>query len=297
MRNTVFKILLLLGALIAIAMGVALLFPARPIAPPKPLPNPNAYDVFTQAARLVDKASSSHQKFSQEELAALNASNSNALHLARSGFQYECRVPVEFTEAYMAAHLGELGGLKALAAAFSAEGRLAELEDRPADAARVHLDTIRLGTQCRRGGVLIDTLVAMVVESIGTRNLQAIVPRLDLATCRHAADVLEQLDEKREPWQAIVDQEESWARQTYPGIQYRLAALLTQRTSTKAMSKARDKMESHQANTRRLMIQLAARAYELEKGAPPKAVSDLVPGYLKTIPKDPATGTNLVYLP
>ena len=45
------------------------------------------------------------------------------------------------------------------------------------------------------------------------------------------------------------------------------------------------------------MLALAARAYELDKGHPPASAADLVPDYLKAIPQDPVTGTNLIYSP
>jgi hypothetical protein len=63
--------------------------------------------------------------------------------------------------------------------------------------------------------------------------------------------------------------------------------------------KVRISVESRTSNIRRqtlvLMTDLAARAYELDHGAPPKEIADLVPAYLKTIPLDPTTGTNLVF--
>jgi hypothetical protein len=43
------------------------------------------------------------------------------------------------------------------------------------------------------------------------------------------------------------------------------------------------------------LIQLASRAYELEKGERPKGLADLVPAYLKTIPQDPLTRTNVAF--
>jgi hypothetical protein len=46
-----------------------------------------------------------------------------------------------------------------------------------------------------------------------------------------------------------------------------------------------------------LLIDLAARAYELDKGHRPANLADLVPDYLKAVPQDPFTGTNMVYLP
>ena len=45
------------------------------------------------------------------------------------------------------------------------------------------------------------------------------------------------------------------------------------------------------------MIALASRAYELDKGHPPATAADLVPEYLKAVPQDPVTGTNLIYSP
>jgi hypothetical protein len=46
-----------------------------------------------------------------------------------------------------------------------------------------------------------------------------------------------------------------------------------------------------------MTVDLAARAYELERGTPPKSFADLVPAYLKAVPHDPLTGTNLAYSP
>jgi hypothetical protein len=45
------------------------------------------------------------------------------------------------------------------------------------------------------------------------------------------------------------------------------------------------------------MIGFAARAYELEKKQPPKALGDLTPDYLKAIPKDPRTGKDMTWPP
>jgi hypothetical protein len=57
------------------------------------------------------------------------------------------------------------------------------------------------------------------------------------------------------------------------------------------------KLKTHQTRIQALLIQLAARAYELEKGERPKSLADLVPAYLKAIPHDPLTGTNMAYHP
>lgn len=41
---------------------------------------------------------------------------------------------------------------------------------------------------------------------------------------------------------------------------------------------------------------MAARAYELENGKSPIQPANLVPAYLKTIPKDPVTSTDMTLL-
>jgi hypothetical protein len=65
----------------------------------------------------------------------------------------------------------------------------------------------------------------------------------------------------------------------------------------KAYNKAEQKFKEQQTKTHQLTIDLAARAYEQDKGHHPASPADLVPDYLKAIPQDPLTGTNLVYSP
>ena len=64
-----------------------------------------------------------------------------------------------------------------------------------------------------------------------------------------------------------------------------------------AEQKAANKYKEQQLKTRRLMIDLAARAFHLEKGHRPSSLADLVPDYLKGVPLDPFAGTNMVYTP
>lgn len=297
MRKNILKIALLLGTLIAIAVGISLFLPAKPPAKLKPLPNPNGYDALIRAARLTTRSVNDNRKLDQAELAAVVEANSNALRLASLALQQESRVPIQFTSAYMSAHLEDLASLKRLALAWSAEGRLAELENRPADAAHDYLETIRLGIESARGGVLIDSLVAIAIEAIGTANLRALVSQLDEQTCRNAASTLEELDAGRVPWQEILDQERDWGGRTFPGWRERIAALFSQKSTAAAIKKAESKFAAQQSSLRRLTVQLAARAYQLKKGTAPTSISALVPDYLKAIPIDPVTGTNMVYAP
>ena len=67
--------------------------------------------------------------------------------------------------------------------------------------------------------------------------------------------------------------------------------------SKKTQEKLIIKTGNAELQTKQLMIDLATRAYKLEQGRHPNSPSDLVPDYLKAVPVDPTTGTNLTYLP
>ncbi|HEY9508382.1 MAG TPA: hypothetical protein VIV82_00835 [Verrucomicrobiae bacterium] len=294
MKKPVLKIILLLGSLLAIALGVALLFPSKPLPPPKPLPNQNGFTIALSAAGTLTN-SGDYFTAGPEELKPIVAANSNALQTVRAAFSNEWRVPLSILDPTLSNHLNELSHLKQLAHAFSVEGRLAEIENDPDTAARDYLDSIEVGIRSAHGGVLIDGLVSLAMENIGAKNLQTTVPRLKSSTCREIAQSLEHLDAGREAWPEIMNTEREWSRRAFPGLRYRLQAFFMRRSLATGIKKAGLKFEKQQTELRQLILQLAARAYELDKGEAPKAANDLVPDYLKAIPQNPTTGLELPY--
>jgi len=232
-----------------------------------------------------------------EELRKLVAKNSDALQAARTSLQENCTVPIQFSENYMSRHLPELADYKRLAQAFVAEGRLADMENRPDDAVKSYLDTIRLGNKSAHGGVLIDQLVGTAIEAMGASHLQKLVDQLDAKTCRETTATLETLDAQRQTWNEVMQQERAWSRRAYPGIKYRWSELVMSSSLKKALQGGERKFKKQQLMTRQLLVDLAARAYELENGRRPTSLTDLVPDYLKAVPQDPVSGTNLVYTP
>jgi hypothetical protein len=177
-----------------------------------------------------------------------------------------------------------------------AEGRLAELENRLGDAAAVYLAVIRLGYAMNQGGVIIDSLVSMAIEAIGTSGMQRLASTLDAKQCREAAAALESCEAQAETVEAVLAQERAWSRRLW-GFKAQLVRLVMFKTMRQTEQKWMAKAKAQQTRTRSLLVQLAARAYELEKGKRPKSLDDLVPAYLKTIPEDPGTGTNMAFSP
>jgi hypothetical protein len=283
-------------AVAAVLLVAALILTlSQPAPSPPPLPIPNGYDDLVQAGGMVTDNASDYGTMNEEELRAFMKKNAEALKLARTGLGRECRVPLDYS-ATNTAHVANLAAIKRLAQAMTAEGRLAEMENRPADAAQAYVAVMRLGVAIGHGGLIIDSLVSIAIDTIGIARMEKVTPNLDAKQCREAAAALESFDARRESLEGVRAKERAWARRTW-GFKGQLARLLTFKSLKQSEGKWVAKAKAQQARDRVLLVQLAARAYELEKGQRPKSLADLVPVYLKTIPQNPLTGTNMAYQP
>jgi hypothetical protein len=296
-RNWLVVVLSIPVAATLVVTGLLILNAARTLPPLRPLPNPNGYDDLVKAGEMAAIETGDFNEMRLEDLRTQTAKNSGALQAARSSLQEDCAVPLQFSENYMSRHLPELANFKRLAQAFVVEGRLAEMENRPGDAVKSYLDVIRLGHKSSRGGVLIDQLVGTAIEAMGVSNLQKLTDQLDAKTCRETAATLETLDAQRQTRTEVMQQERAWSRRAYPGIKYKWVKLVMSSSLNKAYRAGERKFNKQQLMTRQLLVDLAARAFELENGHRPASVTNLAPDYLKAIPKDPVSGTNLVLTP
>src|SRR4030095_12092636 len=122
------KNLLLIGVLAIFALLIFEVLRPRAQPPQAPLPTPNGYEDFQRAvaarhgnvpdvqnARTVQDAS-------LQELRSFVEKNQEALESLRLGLSRECRVPIEYSQAYAARLLPELSGFKGLAILLKAEG-------------------------------------------------------------------------------------------------------------------------------------------------------------------------------
>jgi hypothetical protein len=288
-------LILIFGIPLGIFIG-AIFYNAFNLTSPPPLPNPNGYDDLMKAAKMLAPGVVTYTNRDLNGLKTIVSEDADALQLARTGLQKQCRVPLDYNPA-SPANLDRIADLKHLAYGFAVEGDLAEMQGHPDQAAKSYLDIIHFANESSRGGVLIDELVGIAIEHIGTGKLQQLTPQLDGKTCCETAAALQTLDAQRQPWDDVMRQEDYWARRARPGIQHEIVRMMQYKEIKKINQTAERRYEEQQTRTRKLIIDLAARAYELDKGHPPSAISDLVPDYLKVIPQDPLTGTNMVYLP
>ena len=280
----------------ALLVATAVVFTlSQPATPPPPLPRPNGYDDFVKAGGMVTSEPSGYRVMSEEELRAFVKKNAEVLKLARVGLGRECRVPPDYSVTN-ATHSQDLACIKWLAYTFTAQGRLSEMENRPGDAAESYLGTVRLGHAITQGGVIIESLVGLTIESIGMARLETLARNLDAKQCRELASALETVESGRELAETVLEREHVWDRRIR-GFRGQIDRLVRFKTVQQVEQKWAGRVKAQQARTRSLLLQLAARAYKLENGERPKSLANLVPAYLKAIPKDPLTGTNMAYRP
>ena len=126
--------------------------------------------------------------------------------------------------------------------------------------------------------------------------MEGICDRLPAEDCRKTILDLEKIASRTEPADEVLKSEHRWTRENF-GWRERIAALMTWKSLRTFERKIVAKFQAQQSANQLLLIHLASRAYELEKGQPPKAIVDLTPDYLKSIPRDPITKEPMVRLP
>ncbi|MGD0744729.1 MAG: hypothetical protein ABSA45_06200 [Verrucomicrobiota bacterium] len=289
--------LLILASPFLFFLVLLLFWTAEPLPPVAPLPAPNGYDDLVKAGKTVTADAGDYHEMDEAQLGELVARNAEALQRLRAGLSNQCRVPVQFSQTYAENHLNELAAFKRLAQVLAAEGRRAEMEGHPGNAAKSYLDAIHLGNESARGGVVIDQLVGTAIEHIGTDGLQEIAGQFNAKSCRETAATLETLDSQRQTWNEVMQQERDWSRRAFPGVRNEFFRLMTRNSLNQAFQQAEEKFNQQQERTRQLTVDLAVRAYELDIGHSPASMADLVPVYLKAVPQNPFTGTNMSYMP
>jgi hypothetical protein len=192
--------------------------PMIELPPALTLPSPNAYDFYAKAGELHETLlkktpnsksidpitdSSIPQELSRLQLAqryptarkeAWLRANTPVLSTLRQGFKYPFLLNFDtktgFTEYSKSRKLARLLVIESHARAERGDW---------AGASRSALDVIHMGQAIPKGGPYISALVGQSIDSMGVREFESIVPKLDAKSSRAAATRLEQLYVKRVP--------------------------------------------------------------------------------------------------
>jgi hypothetical protein len=266
------KPLLALAVIFVLAMLTVLFLSGGRTPALPPLPNPNGYDDFLKASEVVTGNFRDFRELNHDSLDALVSTNSEALRLLRLGLTRQCMMPMD--SALTNAGIDHLGGMKRLVQLLAAEGRLREMEDRPAEAARSYVDAIRFGNELSRGGFLVTRLVGVACEAIGCAPLAKVVPKLSREDARIVLTELERVDAGRVTWTAVLPSEAYYVRHQLGGRVNPIMRVWGWWQSRGIKEKAEVK---HKMVIARLV--------------------DLVPNCLSTMPADPFNGQPLIYRP
>jgi hypothetical protein len=296
-RNLLGKWFLWLGPVLCLIVAAIWLVVRSEPSPDQPLPSPNGYEDLVNAAAALLAEPPDLKTADLEELRDYVEQNQTAFDLVRSGLKKKARVPTKTGDPnYLIAHSMELISLKKLCRALAACGQLAQFEQRTKDAVAAYLDVIQLGQHCSRGGLMIDALVGTAIGTIGADGLRRLLPAFEVQDCRRAIDVLERVEASAEPAEEFLKRDFAWARQQPGGWRAWLDQMipLTRFSQLKQVRQSFLRQWNRQVRTRRqLLLDLALRRFELESGRKPSQLSELVPGCIKALPRDPETGKPL----
>lgn len=263
--------LLLVLVILFVVLGIVM----APLPPSDPLPNPNGYDDFVRAGKMIAGRLDDASQLDQEDLRALIQTNAEPLRLARLGLTRAAAVPIDAMIANFFNIMSDLMALKQLAILLSTEGRLKELDNQPGDAARCYAETVHLGSAMSHGGFLINRLVGIACEGIGASRLIKLVPNLSCEQSHLLVLRLEEIDTNTVTWEEVLRNEKRFARaamrQTSNPLELvsGLAQLAWSRVQGRSMDqKTKVKHDFAAARLRLLAVELALRCYRGEHGSP-----------------------------
>jgi hypothetical protein len=271
-----------------VVLAFALLFVARR---PDPLPNPNGYDDFVAAGRMVVGKPTSVGTNDPAALAKFAAENAGVATRVRAGLAHESRVPVRMNPEWLGSHMRELLAVKQAGNALQVLARQSEAEGHLAEAVALQLDRLWLGLGGARGGVLIDYGVGTAVESGALQDLRKLTNRLDAVLCRNVVKALHETETIREPFATMLNRERRWTWlgsgwwRTWDGAKEMTKGVFTGNAETVASFALMSSRDNQILRDRReLSLAFARRAFTLEQGRPPASDTELVPAYLPALP-------------
>lgn len=265
-----------------------------------PLPEPNGYDIFVQAAAKISRGDKtlSLKELTTNELAELVAVNKAALIELRRGLKLASAVPVWMDESWIRTQTTNMVNLKRAAYAMDAESFFLYQQGDVVGALNNCLDLMRFGQAISRRGVLINFLIGSACEVIAARRMTNLITNCNAAECKRAVLALQEHEALRESFDDIMGREKEWSRRTY-GITAQVRLMIQERSLQPGewlqpvVRTLTNEYYPRCREVRSVLLRLAARAFELERGRKPQLASELIPDFLRAEPVDPSTNKPL----
>ena len=108
-------VLLILGFPFAIFLAFFMSQVDGPPPPPSTMPKPNGYTDLIKAGQMVSNETGNYDSTNVAQLREIVAASANGLALARAALTNECRVPLQYSRAYITNHIQDLIAIRKLA--------------------------------------------------------------------------------------------------------------------------------------------------------------------------------------
>jgi hypothetical protein len=273
-------------ALIGVLIGLILKYGGTSVS--VALPNPNGYaDLLNAYAQVKGNPGAYYPGPASDELRDLIATNAESLRLLRLGLSRTCSVPTAAAINDISVVTTNLAKFKVLAILLAEEGRVAEQDNRPGDAARSYVDCIHLGNEISCGGFVINRLVGIACGAIGANPLAKLIPALSCEQARPVIDELEKIDASSVTWEEVKRNENALIGHEFRKTPNPIRWFIGWWQSKPARDRAEIRHNIMLAHTRLFRVELALRCYQTEHGRPPQDLHELIPKYLHRVPLDP----------
>jgi hypothetical protein len=291
---------------IALAAAVWIALTASPKLESPPLPQPNGFDDALRAGQAIvqtkflDAPKLDVSTADAETLRPWVETNRQAVATLREAAKQPFQVPVTYDLNAITEQVNQYAPIRRAASALHAEGRLAALEGRNAEAAEAFLDLHRLGNVMGRQVPMLHFMASMAPIHLGLIGLREIRESLTAEELARVIAELEALDAASvtatEPTRlehAFMERNVS-ASMGLGGILYRAQGALA-RDQARVASSIAFSERSRSTARRLLLVDLALRLHRLKTGAEPDRLEALVPSILKAVPIDPHSGKPLTH--
>lgn len=271
-------------------------------------------------ARLVEAAQSlQHTDFlSREEplttaeLAQFLAANNSHLDSARAALTRDCHFELEYSEESFEKHLDDIPPMRDLARAFRVELTAAERDGRLADAVRTGVNGLDLAGAVRRGGLIVDMLIANAISGISVDALRRLRHQLASDELEMLVGELQRVEVQREVFAVIAARDEDWERRFPPKEEFdpskmewpdpdgedaldaetkqafiELITHSVNRPREEQLQAYRDADNRDLAGLRLLAVESALLAYRLTHRVLPDRLNALGPKFPAGVPLDP----------
>jgi hypothetical protein len=278
------------------------------------------YDALLAAARsLVDThVLAAYLTAPDSAVRAYLSANSAHLSAARGALAAGCQIPLRYDASFFGEHMEAMAPLRNLSQSFALELRQAAADGDYAAAARIGVNLLDLANAWRRGGLVIDFLVAVAVVSIAVDLLRQVREQLGTADRLTLIQQLVRTEHDQEPLPEIVARDRRWestvgwnqeekvdlTRQPLPEPAPAEGGLTKdQRRLQRFSAKPDDARQSVYVNQdrrtiallRMLAVDLALRSWRAENGAYPDGLDPVAPMFSAGVPDDPFTQKPFCY--